>query len=117
MQAWQNFLSSLRRNFGDEAVERWLSPLEIIRFDACNLYLKAQDAFQLDWFEEHIRPRLKKGFLNNNNHPIKIHLSLDKEEVSAEALASSSARPKVPHAPVFIADPLDPEASLKTFLY
>ena len=71
MHAWQAFLDNLKKELGEEVVEKWLLPLLTVHFDACNLYLEAQDSFQIAWFEEHIRPRLKRQFRNNNNHPIK----------------------------------------------
>lgn len=76
MQAWDNFLKLLERDLGAETVERWLRPLTVIRFDACNLHLQANDAFQLNWFEEHVRKKAQSCFRNNNNTVIQIHLSL-----------------------------------------
>jgi chromosomal replication initiator protein len=114
MQAWQNFLTHLRQDLGDEAIEKWLLPLKVEHFDACNVYLKAQDAFQVDWFEEHIRPKIKKKFVNNNNHPIKVHLSLDKEESVHETENLSKAPKEIFN---FSPDPIDPAATLKNFLH
>jgi chromosomal replication initiator protein len=116
MQAWQNFLSHLRQELGDDAIERWLTPLKVDRFDACNLYLKAQNAFQVGWFEEHIRPKIKKKFVNNNHHFIKVHLSLDKEkrERPESDPYGGCAKGKEPSS--FLPDPIDATATLDSFL-
>ena len=115
MQAWQKFLTLLRQELGDEAVDKWLIPLQVEHFDACNLYLKA-DAFQIDWFEEHIRPKLKKRLLNNNNHPIKVHLSLNKETIDESFSSDAQLTPKPRESLAFLADPLDPAARFDNFL-
>ncbi len=75
MQAWELFLQKKAQELGKATVDRWLRTLRVVRFDACNLYLEAHDTFQILWFEEHIRDKLK-SFVNNNNSAIKVHLSL-----------------------------------------
>lgn len=74
MQAWDQFLEVQEKELGKDTISRWLRPIMIEKFDACNLYLKAENSFQVLWFEEHIRPKLKDKFLNNNGRPIKVHL-------------------------------------------
>ena len=76
MKAWFNFLALQEKKMGKEAVQRWLGSLKILSYDACNLYLEAENSFQIAFFKEHIQPFLKNGFLNNNFRPIKVHLSL-----------------------------------------
>src|SRR4051794_21981766 len=76
MRAWDEFLILQEKELGKETVKKWLSPLKVVRFDACNLYLEAEDSFKALWFEEHMRPRVKKQLLNNNKKPIVIHISL-----------------------------------------
>ncbi|MEC7840178.1 MAG: chromosomal replication initiator protein DnaA [Chlamydiota bacterium] len=76
MKAWENFLTLQEIELGMETVRKWLRPLKIVHFDACNLYLEAKDSFQILWFEEHIRPKVKVRLLNNNNKQIKVHLSV-----------------------------------------
>src|SRR3989338_6665469 len=71
MKAWQQFLSSLEQELGPENVKAWVPKLGY--FDAGNIYLEPVDSFQISWFEEHIRPRLKT-LLNNNGRPIQVHL-------------------------------------------
>lgn len=73
MQAWDAFLRDLEQKIGKGTVDRWLRPLVVVDFDACNLFLEAQNSFQISWFEEHIRKTAQTSFLNNNAHPIKIH--------------------------------------------
>lgn len=74
MRAWENFLQNLEPEFGIETVNKWLKPLKVVSFDACNLELEAIDRFQVIWFEEHIRKKVLAEFKNNNNKPIKVHL-------------------------------------------
>ena len=118
MQAWQAFLETLQSDLGEEVVEKWLLPLSVVHFDACNLYLEAQDSFQVSWFEEHIRPLLKRKFRNNNNHPIKVHLTLlEQNLVPAEAhpgqrLAETSKNGGL----AFVPDQLLEDATLENFL-
>ncbi len=120
MRAWQAFLETLRRDLGEEVIEKWLLPLQVVHFDACNLYLEAQDSFQLSWFEEHIRPRLKRHFRNNNNHPIKVHLTLS-EHSSLEFEDALALKAKPPDTVKslklgFQSDALLPEANLANFI-
>jgi chromosomal replication initiator protein len=76
MQAWEIFLKNQEAELGKETVDKWLRNLTLLRFDACNIYLEARDAFETLWFEEHIRHKAQKELLNNNQKQIKVHLSL-----------------------------------------
>ncbi|MBI3900855.1 MAG: chromosomal replication initiation protein, partial [Chlamydiia bacterium] len=67
MEAWEKFLSNLSSEWGEDAINRWLRPLKVLRFDAANLYLEAQDSFQIAWYNEHIRKQLQQEPLRNNN--------------------------------------------------
>ncbi len=80
MEAWEQFLLMQEQEMGADAVRKWLRSLQLLRFDACNLYLEARDAFQILWFEEHIRSKVQKYLKNNNNHRIQVHLSVKGEE-------------------------------------
>lgn len=104
MEAWQNFLSVLEQDLGSEIVKKWVP--RIVRFDAGNLYLEARDSFQINWFEEHVRPRLK-GLLNNNQRPIRVHL-----ETLKKTAVKSEDRRLISFAP----NPLDPEMTLENFI-
>lgn len=76
MKAWEIFLSEQEKELGEATVKKWLRSLRLVRFDAQNLYLEAKDSFQALWFEEHIRKKLDKSFVNNNFRKIKVHLSI-----------------------------------------
>lgn len=88
MHAWEKFVDSQEAELGAETVQKWLKTLKVLRFDACNLYLEAKDAFQAMWFEEHIRQKIQQKLFNNNNKRIKVHLSI------ANVPAKTKARPK-----------------------
>jgi chromosomal replication initiator protein len=82
MEAWDKFLKQQELELGTPTVLKWLHPLKVIRFDACNLYLEAKDSFQVSWFEEHIRPKVLSSLFNNNKKSIKVHLTIAKKELS-----------------------------------
>ncbi|MGH7889033.1 MAG: DnaA ATPase domain-containing protein, partial [Thermodesulfobacteriota bacterium] len=109
MRAWEQFLQGQVDNLGAEAVEKWAKSLKIVHFDAGNLYLEAQDSFQINWFEEHLRPKVQKYFLNNNQRPIKVHLSLS---------GVPSPKDKKIWKPVLNLSPdgLDPSCRFETYL-
>jgi chromosomal replication initiator protein len=107
MKAWEVFLEELERELGKETVDQWLRSLRLIRFDAANLYLSAQDKFQTAWFEEHIRPRLKR-LVNNNGRPIAVHLALPKNLTPAPS--------SFPPPFSLQSDPLDADMTLENFL-
>jgi chromosomal replication initiator protein len=104
MEAWQRFLSQLEQELGPEVVRKWIPKL--VRFDAANVYLEAADSFQISWFEEHVVPRLK-GLFNNNQRPIKVHLGSEKKT----ALKKEEA-PRLSFSP----DAVDPEMTLENFI-
>ncbi|MDP1608924.1 MAG: DnaA/Hda family protein [Chlamydiales bacterium] len=110
MLAWNEFLSQLERELGAHVVDEWLRPLRILQFDAANLYLEAEHSFQIHWFEEHIRPRLKKEFLNNNLRPITVHLK------SASQQPPKTSRPPAPSSTYAIKpDPLENDFTFEHF--
>lgn len=76
MKQWEDFLGSVASEIGSEAMEKWVKPLKVVHFDAGNLYLEACDSFQLHWFEEHLRAKVRLLLHNNNQRPIKVHVSL-----------------------------------------
>ena len=80
MKAWFDFVKTQEKSLGEVAIKKWLLPLQIVKFDARNLYLETEDSFKVAWFEEHIRGKLK-GFKNNNDQIIQVHIKLlGKEE-------------------------------------
>lgn len=117
MQAWENFLTIQQQELGKDPVDKWLRNLKILRFDACNLYLEAQEIFQINWFEEHIRPKISKYLFNNNNKSIKVHLTLKNQ--NSEKKKGKQA-PTAPPAPAkrfeILFDASDPSASFSTFV-
>lgn len=79
MRAWEEFLTQQERELGIETVNHWLRSLKVLRFDACNLWLQAKDSFQSLWFEEHLRKKVETTLRNQNNHSIKVHLTVNKK--------------------------------------
>ena len=75
MHQWYTFLAVLERKYGKTTTDKWLKTLEVVKFDARNLYLQSLDSFQLAWFKEHAMPLANKLFVNNNGDPIKIHIT------------------------------------------
>jgi chromosomal replication initiator protein len=123
MQAWENFLQVLEKDLGAETVKKWLRPLRVLHFDACNLYLEAQDSFQVLWFEEHVRPTVESKLYNNNYKKIKVHLTQNKEAnvVQKEQQKLSKAQEKVEkqlfdQRIIFASDELDSHSRLDTFV-
>lgn len=110
MKAWDDFLTVLAKDLGQETVDRWLKPLKIVHFDAGNLYLEGKDAFQASWFEEHIRSRVKKSFVNNNGRPIKIHLAFT--DSPQKNKKNGDWKPILNLAP----DAIEPKCTFNTYL-
>ena len=75
MKTWDEFLRDQEKTLGVEAIDKWARTLKIVDFDAANLYLEASDSFQVNWVEEHLRPKIVRFFKNNNGRSIKVHLS------------------------------------------
>lgn len=83
MRAWEEFLLLQDKEIGTNTVDKWLRSLKVLCFDACNLYLEAKDSFQVTWFEEHIRHKVKSSLVNNNGKLIRVHVnSVDKSTSS-----------------------------------
>ena len=122
MQAWEEFLNQQETTIGTENTNRWLRSLKITHFDACNLYLEANDAFQIIWFQEHMLPKARILLVNNNNHPIKVHLSLSGSDASLKAHKKENKKRKNhsvnPSSSIinFCSDTLDPYATFEHFL-
>ena len=116
MHAWENFIRKQEEFFGPEVINKWLRALKVAHFDSGNLYLEAKDSFQIQWFEEHIRPLLKKHFLNNNFRPIKVHLTLS--EAAQPPTTTKSKKEKSNSTPPihYTFDKLDPSMTLDSFV-
>lgn len=112
MQAWTTFLNGLDREIGKKSTDQWLRSLKVIKFDACNLYLEASDAFQAIWFDEHIKPRLRTQFINNNGRLIKVHLSVSGVEEKKEEVKEAVKEKKI----FFESDKLEPHCLFPQFV-
>lgn len=117
MQAWEQFLREIEKDLGVETTQKWLRSLKTVHFDACNLYLEAKDTFQALWFEEHIRPKIRGRLVNNNHHPIKVHLTVVEESKTASK-DKGLKKEKPAEAPSFslAPDQLDPWATFEHFI-
>ncbi len=114
MQAWENFLKVLEKELGVETTDKWLRNLRVVDFDAMNLYLEAKDAFQVMWFEEHIRKKADQ-LVNNNQRKIKIHIATKN---SQKNLKKPTLKKGEEPPPGFILsfDELDPLLTFENFV-
>ncbi len=113
MRSWDEFLKKHEGLLGADIVNKWLRPLKVVHFDSGNLYLEAKDSFQVLWFEEHVRPLLKRHLLNNNFRPIKVHLTVT--EASAHPRPKKEKYKCLPSLSLAF-DPLDPTTTLDNFV-
>ncbi|MDB2614241.1 DnaA/Hda family protein [Chlamydiales bacterium] len=119
MHAWDSFLKDVERDLGESTVEKWIRPLKVLRFDAENLYLQAKDTFQVLWFEEHLRQKILKNFINNNHRHIRVHLST----VQSGGTLTPQKRwlkkniQSIQEPVKFTFDSLDPTTQLESFLF
>lgn len=118
MLAWEKFIESQTAELGHDTVQKWLKPLRILKFDACNLYLEADDAFQVIWFEEHIRPKLPTQLLNNNRKRIKIHLNVANSPAKIKSRPSKNKVRQAEEPPDFVLsfDEPDPLCTFSNFV-
>jgi chromosomal replication initiator protein len=116
MQAWESFLKTLQEHFGDETFSKWLRPLKLVHFDAANLYLEAQNSFQIEWFEEHVRPKAKEKLVGSSFRPIKIHITCGEVEPREKPTKKQAEYPK-PTPFVFIKDTLLDEMVEENFIF
>ena len=110
MKAWEDFLILVAKELGKSTVNQWLKPLKVLHFDAGNLYLEAQDAFQSTWFEEHIRTKVRQSLLNNNGRPIKVHLAFTNAPQKTKKIGTW--KPVLNLVP----DNLDPKCLFETYI-
>lgn len=116
MEAWDKFLVQLETDLGTATVLKWLHPLKIIRFDACNLYLEATDSFQINWFEEHIRPKVLSSLYNNNRKRIKVHLTLSKKDAETVKALEKKKDFSVQSTRELTFDALDPHYCFEEYI-
>lgn len=115
MDAWENFLKRQEKDLGQDTVRTWLRSLKLVRFDAGNIYLQANDSFQIAWFEEHMRKKAAEQLFNNNGRSIKVHLFLSEEARSKKE--SKKENQSFPPPPALVSDPLDSKATLDRFVF
>jgi chromosomal replication initiator protein len=113
MEPWESFLQLQEKSLGKEIVAKWLRSLKVVHFDACNLYLQAEDEFQLSWFEQHLRHLVQAHLFNNNNHPIKVHLSLSTAQTKTK---KNHLKERPTQTFKIHPDPLREEASFENFV-
>ncbi len=113
MNAWSQFLNDLERIIGQKAVARWLRPLRIASFDARNLYLDADDPFQIHWFYEQVDAQLLSRLQAPSGAAIKLHFSVKGRSFDRlqKKRDSQAERPTTP----FKGSHLDPHALLECF--
>lgn len=121
MQAWDKFLRQQEAELGAETIKKWLRPLQIVRFDACNLYLKATDSFQVLWFEEHMRKKVHGFLFNNNNKRIRVHIATDEEGFTKTVKPPVNSENKVSSTPSpakfsITFDAIDPNCTFEYYL-
>lgn len=112
MQQWNDFLRELERDFGKATTDTWLRSLSILSFDAGNIYLQAADHFQALWFEEHIRPQLKKRPLTYNGKKVKVHLTVRNEEKKGRTTSEEKEETQIS----FPSDPIESHCHFSQFV-
>lgn len=109
MHEWKTFILQLENELGNEAFANWVKPIKVREFDAGNLHLELQDSFHEHWFEEYIRPKLDKDFVNKNGRPIKVHVHTKTKERTGEKKEDTSEHRLIQ------SNPLDPSLNFDTF--
>lgn len=116
MKEWDSFLEQQEKSLGKEVVSKWLRSLKVLHFDACNLYLEADNAFQTSWFEEHLRPLVNAQLFNNNHHPIKVHLTNSQEKKNLKTKKKSLPSSFDPPLFKIDSDPLSEKATFENYI-
>lgn len=111
MKIWEDFVKTQESELSHEACVKWLKSLRVVHFDARNLYLEADDPFAIHWFEEHVRPKVRKHLVNNNSAPIKVHLS-QKDALAPPKKQKAIWKPVLDLSP----DSLDPNSTFDHFI-
>lgn len=106
MREWQEFVASLEEELGKTILEKWMP--KCIHFDAANIYLEAKDSFQINWFEEHVRPKIKH-LTNQNQRPIRVHI-----EKEGQKEAKKDHREQKEFS--ISQDPIDPQMTFENFI-
>lgn len=109
MKQWSNLLKDLTEELGEEAVKEWLLPLKVVKFDAGNLFLDANDTFQINWFQEYVTPYLPGRFVTGSGKPIRIHFS-----IQGKPYGEKNKTPEKVEDP-FSPDHLEPHATFEEY--
>lgn len=115
MEAWENFLKLQDAELGIEVVNKWLRPLKVVNFDACNLYLQAKDTFQITWFNEYVKKNVGTLLRNNNNKPIKVHLTTEEAKPLSVKKSKNLSKP-IPQLKISPAE-LDPHNTFNNYVF
>jgi chromosomal replication initiator protein len=115
MRAWDEFLAQQEKELGSEIVEKWLRPLKVVRFDACNLYLEAGDSFKALWFEEHLRHKVQNKLFNNNHKQIKVHIQVN-SQVNPEVKKKKKETVSIQQSFSLKFDEIDENANFDSYL-
>jgi len=117
MRAWESFLKKQEEQLGTQIVKKWLTPLKVVKFDAGNLYLEAQNHFQALWFEEHVRKKAEIELLASHQRQVKIHLTIANDLPKNKFSKRKQQKKKVDNEPFhFQFDECDPHCTLETFI-
>lgn len=120
MRAWESFLEKQREKLGSQIVKKWLAPIKVVKFDAGNIYLEAQDHFQALWFEEHVRENAENELFSNNQRKIKVHLSIanaySHKKTGKRQTAKKPKQTAQPDPFKFDFDDLDPFCTYENFI-
>ncbi len=109
VKAWERLVLALEQELGADVAAKWIKPIRIKKFDAANLYLEVGGPMEIAWFEEHIRPRIKTGFLNENYRPIRVYVDQATEKAKPQAWKTPSQLPFSPST-------IDPTHTFDQFL-
>ena len=108
MEAWDSFIDFLETKYGKITTDNWARNLSVVRFDACNIFIKSNDFFQTQWIQEYILPLAKEHFLDSNGKFIRIHIEADEKK----------SKPKEPQKEVlvnFTSDTSYPSATFESY--
>jgi len=86
VEAWDLFIDFLETKYGKPTTDKWARNLEVVRFDACNIFIKSNNFFQTQWINEYILPLAKEHFLDTNGKCIKIHVEADDKRIKPKEL-------------------------------
>lgn len=112
MHIWNDFVSELEKEIGKGAVAKWIRPLKVLSFDASNIHLEAEDPFQAIWFDEHVKPKLKRSTIYSpTGKKVKLHLTVKNQKPPSDETTPDSVKEDA-----FAPSPLEPHCQLSQFI-